>query len=78
MSKTLNLETFNNILTEAGIDRKELLENELRMAYGVKVTKMEELVAALNEGRPHHKILEQVNNIDNNCDLIAEELKWIE
>lgn len=80
MSKTLNLETFNQILFGAIKEENhlELLEIELETAMYSKIQEMEKLVDALNDNMPYHKILKTINNIDSNCDLLArkiEELK---
>ena len=74
---TLNLDTFNEILFNAikPEKRAELLEAEINMAYGIKIQKMEELVIALNECKPYHEILKDVNNIDANCDLLMAQLE---
>ena len=80
MSKTLNLDTFNEILFRAlkeDAKKEELLQMEVEMAYSVKIQKMEELVECLNQGKPYHEILKQVNNIDMNCDYLMEQLEEV-
>lgn len=80
MNKTLNLDTFNQILFGAIKEEHhiELLQIELETAMYSKIQEMEKLVDALNDNMPYHKILKTINNIDSNCDLLArkiEELK---
>ena len=53
----------------------ELIEHEIELAYSVKIQKMEELVMSLNECKPYHEILQEVNNIDANCDLLMAQLE---
>ena len=79
---TLNIETFNEILFQAvkPEGRIPLLENELTMAYQLKVEKMEELVDQLNASLPYHEKLNEINNIDSSLNkindmLIAERAK---
>ncbi len=83
MGKQLNLDTFNEILISAFKDQgpksiHELYRLELDMAYSTKVEKMENLVEALNNGRPYHKILQEVNNVDSNCDALLKKLQELE
>ena len=77
MSKTLNLETFNEILFEAIPEEKraELLAVELESAYAMKIEAMEELVVRLNAGEDYKEQLREVNNIDRSCDTLAAMLK---
>lgn len=80
MNKTLNLDTFNQILFGAIKEEHhiELLQIELETAMYSKIQEMEKLVDALNNNMPYQKILKTINNIDSNCDLLArkiEELK---
>lgn len=77
MNNKLNLESFNEILFKAIDNDKhiELLEIELQTAYLMKVQKMEELVCSINKGEPYQETLKQVNNIDSNCNLLAEMLE---
>lgn len=80
MSKTLNLDTFNEILFGAlkeNTKKEELLQMEVEMAYGLKIQKMEELVECLNQGKPYHEILQQVNNIDGSCDYLMKQLEEV-
>ena len=79
MSKTLNINTFNEIIFGAFKDQSprakaELLQMEIQAAYSMKVQQMEEVIEDLNEGRPYHKNLQLVNNIDGNVDVLAEQL----
>lgn len=73
----LSLESFNEILFKAIEPGKhvELIEHEIELAYSVKIQKMEELVMSLNECKPYHEILQEVNNIDANCDLLMAQLE---
>lgn len=80
MNKTLNLDTFNQILFGAIKEEHhiELLQIELETAMYSKIQEMEKLVDALNNNMPYQKILKTINNIDSNCDLLVrkiEELK---
>ena len=77
MNNKLNLESFNEILFKAIDNDKhiELLEIELQTAYLMKVQKMEELVFLINKGEPYQETLKQVNNIDSNCNSLAEMLE---
>lgn len=77
MNNKLNLDSFNEILFNAIDNDKhiELLEIELQTAYLMKVHKMEELVCLINKGEPYQETLKQVNNIDSNCNLLAEMLE---
>ncbi len=81
MNEGLNIKSFNELIKNAfrdDIDHKkatiELLRMELSVAYGMKVTAMEEVVDDLNRGQPYHKDLETVNTIDSNCEYLGEEL----
>lgn len=75
MEKKLNLESFNDILLSAGIDKKELLVMEIRAAYGFKIEKMEEMVDLSNKGEDFCDILGEINNIDNILDRLDEQLR---
>ena len=77
MNNKLNLESFNEILFKAIDNDKhiELLEIELQTAYLMEVQKMEELVCLINKGETYQETLKQVNNIDSNCNLLAEMLE---
>ena len=79
MGKTLNINTFNEIIFGAFKDQSpkakaELLRMEINAAYTMKIQQMEEVIADLNEGRPYHKNLQTVNNIDGNLDDLAAQL----
>lgn len=80
MSKTLNLETFNQILFGAIKEEHhiELLKIELETAMYSKIQEMEKLVDALNGNLPYQKILKTINNIDINCDLLARKIEELE
>lgn len=73
----LSIESFNNILFMAVPEEKrvDLLAHELSLAYGMKVQAMEELVERLNKGLPYMDKLEEVNNINSNCDKLHEMLE---
>lgn len=73
----LSIESFNKILFMAipAEKRIDLLEHELSLAYGMKVHAMEELVNILNRELPYKNKLEEVNNIDSNCDKLREMLE---
>ena len=79
MNRTLNLDTFNEILRQAIPEDKwlELLEHELELAYAMKIEKMEELVHLMNTDAPLDKIkqtLRGVNTINSNCDDLGEQI----
>lgn len=81
--KTLNLDTFNEILFEAFKDqtaeaKAELLAAELQAAFAVKIQMMEEVIEDLNRGRPYREHLKKVNNIDGNLDKLAAQLDELE
>ena len=80
--KELTLSSFNDILVNTGgIDRKELLRMEIQTAYGLKISKMEELVELMNEQkniREIKEVLQQVNNIDSNINTLADELQELD
>lgn len=83
MAKTLNLDSFNEILFGAFKDQSpkakaEFLAVEIQTAYSMKIVQMEELVKALNEGRSYHEELKLVNNIDGNLDTLAAQLEELE
>ena len=73
----LSIELFNNILFMAVPEEKrvDLLAHELLLAYGIKVQAMEELVERLNKGMSYKDKLEEVNNINSNCDKLHEMLE---
>lgn len=78
----LTIDSFNDILFSALKDnspkgKAELLINEINMAYSMKITAMEAVIAALNKGMPYHEQLEQANNIDASCDHLNERLEAI-
>lgn len=80
----MNLDTFNEILFSAFKDehknpkgKLELLSLEIQMAYGTKIDQMEKVIDDLNNGRPYHKNLDIVNNIDSNIDLLEEKINKI-
>lgn len=71
MSK-LNLETFNDILVNTGgMNEVELLEMELQMAYQIKIQLMESMVDLANAGQDFADTLNQINNVDANCDRLG-------
>lgn len=81
--KTLNLDTFNDILFSAFKDQSprakaELLAHELSMAYNIKIQHMEQVIQDLNEGLPYHKDLDMVNAVDANCDRLYRSLEQLE
>ena len=80
--KELTISSFNDILVNVGgIERKELLRMEIQTAYGLKISKMEELVELMNEQKSIGEIkeaLRQVNNIDSNIDALAGELEELD
>lgn len=80
MNKTLNLDTFNQILFGAIEEEHhiELLQIELETAMYSKIQEMEKLVDALNNNMPYQKILKTINNIDSNCDLLARKIEELE
>ena len=80
MNKTLNLDTFNQILFDAIKEEHhiELLQIALETAMYSKIQEMEKLVDALNNNIPYHKILKTINNIDSNCDLLARKIEELE
>ena len=80
----MNLDTCNEILFSAFKDvhknpkgKLELLSLEIQMAYGTKIDQMEKVIDDLNNGRPYHKNLDKVNNIDSNLDLLEEKINKI-
>ncbi len=84
-NKTLNLETFNEIIFDSFKDEyrtpeglRDLLVTELQAAYSIKIQAMEELVNKLNNGLSYHEQLKVVNNIDSSLDYIGGKLKEIE
>jgi hypothetical protein len=74
---SLNIESFNSILFKAiPADRRiDLLEHEIGIAYGIKIQAMEAVVDCLNKGLPYKDKLEEVNNINSNCDRLQEMLE---
>ena len=81
MSKKLTIESFNEILFGAlkdNVKKSELIEQELSMAYQMKIEAMEELVDKLNGGLPYHNELQKVNNIDASLDKLGKLLNEIE
>ena len=76
-NKQLDIDSFNEILFGAIPNGKHigLLEAEIKMAYGMKVQAMEELVDCLNKRLPYHKELESVNAIDSSLDKLEELLE---
>lgn len=78
MGKKLNLETFNNILLEAGINKRELLVAELQTAYAHKIQLMETMVARANAGEEFDEILKCINNVDHSLDLLGAQLDELE
>ena len=80
MAKTLNIDSFNDILFAAFKEQSpkakaELLIMEIQTAYALKIQHMENVIEALNEGRPYHQELELVNNIDRNLDHMGAQLE---
>lgn len=73
----LSLESFNEILFKVIEPGKhvELIEHEIELAYSVKIQKMEEIVEKLNRSEPYHETLQEINNIDHNCDKLMSVLK---
>ena len=78
MGTTLSLESFNDILLSAGLDKKELLAVEIEAAYRFKIEKMEEMVDLSNKGEDFCDVLREINNIDSSLDYLNEQLKKIE
>ena len=78
MGTTLSLESFNDILLSAGLDKKELLAVEIEAAYRFKIEKMEEMVDLSNKGEDFCDVLREINNIDSGLDYLNEQLKKIE
>ena len=83
MAKTLNLDSFNEIIFGAFKDQSprakaELLAVEIQTAYAMKIQQMEKVIENLNEGRPYHRDLELVNNIDRNLDRLSAQLDELE
>ena len=79
MGKQLNLDTFNEILFGAFKEQTpenmlELLKVELQIAMRMKIMAMEDVIRALNEGKPYHQNLKKVNNIDSNLDALGEKI----
>ena len=76
MNKNLGLETFNRILMGAMKEENhlEFLKIELEAAMSIKIQEMEKLVDALNNNMPYHDILKTINNIDSNCDYLAQKI----
>lgn len=76
MSEKLDLEEFNRILMGAMKEEShlEFLKIELEAAMCLKVQEMENLVDALNSNTPYHDILKTINNIDSNCDYLAQKI----
>lgn len=80
MNKTLNLDTFNEILFGAlkvESDMEELLLHEIKSLYAFKIKNMDCLVMCLNEGLPYHEILKLINNIDSKCDCLMKKLEAV-
>lgn len=82
MNKTLNIDTFNEILFGFGAlkdesDMEELLLHEIEAAYAVKIKNMECLVKCLNEGLPYYEVLKTINNIDSKCDCLMKKLEVV-
>lgn len=77
MAEKLNIDSFNEIVLKCIPEEKheEFIATELETAYAMKIQAMEKLVELLNNQKPYHKTLEEVNNIDSNCERIAEILK---
>ncbi len=82
--KELNLDTFNEILFSAFKDERknpqgmvELLQMEIETAYRLKIIQMENVIDDLNNGRPYHMNLQQVNTIDSNLDSLSEKIDKI-
>ena len=80
MNEKLDLETFNRVLIGAMKEENhlEFLKIELEAAMLSKIQEMEKLVDALNSNMPYHKILKTINNIDSNCDYLAQKIKELE
>lgn len=81
-NKTLNIDTFNEILFGALKDQSpkgkvELLAMELEAAYAMKIQYMEAVIEDLNTGKPYHENLELVNNVDSNLDRLGERMDAI-
>ena len=75
---TLNLDTFNATLKDQ--EPKTILglyTAEMQSAMAMKISKMEEVIDDLNNGRPYHQNLQQVNNIDSNLDSLNEKIEKI-
>lgn len=64
-------EVLSNAMKPDG-KKSEMLAEELKMAYGIKIQAMEELVETLNNQKNYLPILDKVNTIDKNCELIGE------
>lgn len=80
MSENLGLETFNRILMGAMKEEShlEFLKIELEAAMCLKIQEMENLIDALNNNMPYHEILKTINNIDSNCDYLAQKIEELE
>ena len=78
MGTNLTIESFNDILISAGINKKELLVMEIRAAYAFKIEKMEEMVDLSNRGEDFCDVLREINNIDSSLDLLDKQLEEIE
>lgn len=80
MGKTLNLDTFNEILFGAFKEQTpaamlELLTVELQSAMAMKIMAMEDVIKDLNQGKPYHQNLKKVNNVDSNLDSLGEKIE---
>lgn len=81
MGKTLNLDTFNEILfgafkEQTPKNKLELLRRELEFAMTAKIEAMEAVIRDLNEGKVAecHQDLAKVNNIDSNLDALGKRI----
>jgi len=81
MGKTLNLDTFNEILfgvfkEQTPKKKLELLRMELAFAMRAKIEAMEAVIRDLNEGRVAecNQDLAKVNNIDSNLKALGKQI----